>query len=316
MTRAYFGHHKCASTWIRGIVEQVLREAGHTYSMVLDPQSPHARGPLTDYTDTFARNQLGRVLERSGLDFLSCITADVEQARALGDSRGFHVIRDPRDILVSGYFSHRNSHPTEGLPHYAEHREALLSVPKEEGLQLEMGFSAQCLHDIAAWDYEQEHILEVKMETLTARPYEGFLAIFDFLSLMAWDGVYVMREKAYHFLRTALNRLAHRHRWLHPLRQKTDVTGEMLLGRVYNHRFEKKSGGRKIGETNTHSHYRKGTAGDWLNHFSPVHVEYFNEQFGDLLLKTGYETEPWTVDRYMTQLQTHRSPNEAELAPA
>lgn len=292
MKYVYFGHHKCASTWIREIIEQVLREAGYTYGMVLDPQSPHARGPLTNYRESFPRPKLGEHLQQSGFDVLSCITADREQARALDDVRGFHVIRDPRDIIVSGYFSHRNSHPIEGLPHYATHREALQNVSKEEGLFLEMDFSARCLRDLGEWDYSQDHILELKMEDLTAHPYEGFLEIFDFLGLMSWDGASLMKDKVQHFLRTAANRFAQRHPWFAPLRRKTSITGEMLLGRVYDLRFEKKAGGREVGHTDEASHYRKGVAGDWINHFSPAHVEYFNEKFGDLLQVTGYENRP------------------------
>jgi hypothetical protein len=302
MPLAYFGHHKCASTWIRAIVEQVLREAGYSYGMVLDPRSPHDRGPLTNYQETFSRPDLGDHLARSGVEFLSCITADIEQARALDGVRGFHVIRDPRDIIVSGYFSHRNSHPTEGLPHYARHREALQAVSKDEGLFLEMDFSARCLYDLAEWDYDQDQILEVKMEDLTARPYEGFLEIFEFLDLMSWDGAYLMRDKVKHFARTALNRFTQRHRWLRPLRHRIPVTGEMLLGRVYDLRFEKKAGGRQAGQTNVNSHYRKGVAGDWVNHLTPDHLRHFSDMFGDVLLRTGYETDPAWIDAYLTDM--------------
>jgi hypothetical protein len=309
MTYIYYGHHKCASTWIRQIIEQVFREAGYTYGMILDPQSPHDRGPLTNYRESFSRDQLGVYLDRSGLDVLSCITADIQQAHALDGVQGFHVIRDPRDIIVSGYFSHRNSHSIDGLPHYAEHRKALQTVSKEEGLLLEMDFSAQCLQDLGAWNYEQDHILEVKMEDLTTSPYEVFLEIFEFLGLMSWEGVYLMREKTRHFLRTALNRFALRHPWIQSLRRRTPITGEMLLGRVYDLRFEKQARGRKAGQSDPNSHYRKGVAGDWVHHLTPAHVEYFNEKFGDLLIATGYETEPWTVERAETKRRALLTPS-------
>ena len=294
MKYAYFGHHKGASTWIRTIVEQVLREAGFTYSIVVDPAAPQGRGPLTDYRSTFSREELRAHASERGVDFLSCITADAEQAAALLGSgtgtRGFHVIRDPRDVLVSAYFSHRNSHTVEGLPHFAEHRASLQEVSTEEGLMLEMDFSAQCLLDMKTWDYDQASVLELKMEELTARPYEGFLEIFEFLGLMSWDGTYRMREKSAHFARTALNRLSRRHPLLDPLRRPVAITGEMLLGRVYDHRFEKKARGRKAGQSDVNSHYRKGVAGDWINHFKREHAEHFVDRFGDLLQVTGYET--------------------------
>jgi hypothetical protein len=248
------------------------------------------------------------------LDFVSCITADDEQAASMGPAKGFHVIRDPRDILVSGYYSHRNSHPTDGLPHYAAHRDRLQTVSKEEGLMLEMDFSSQCISDLAEWNYDRPNVLEVKMETLTQRPYTGFLDIFEFLDLMSWEGAYLMHDKIRHFLRVALNRFSQRHPLFAPLRSKVDVTGEMLLGRIYDLRFEKKTGGRKAGETDVESHYRKGVAGDWINHFTEKHVAYFNDRFGDVLLRTGYESEQWTVERFCDQKEAYD--DGAALSPA
>jgi len=321
MTYVYFGHHKCASTWIREIIEQVLRESGHRSKMVFDPRSPHDRSELTDYYETFPREELVDYVERHGLDFLSCISADAEQAASLFETkkepiRGIHVIRDPRDIIVSGYFSHRNSHPVDGLPHLAAHRESLRSVSKEEGLFLEIDFSAQLLHDIGTWAYDQEWVLELKMEDLTARPYEGFLEIFEFLGLMSWNGAYRMREKTAYFVRTALNRLSRRHPLLDVLRRPVQVTGDMLLGQVYDHRFEKKANGRKVGEADASSHYRKGIPGDWVNHFRPAHTEYFIELFGDLLTITGYESEPWTVRQFEMEQQRHAMPLSSESSQA
>lgn len=293
MIYAYFGHHKCASTWIWTIINQVCREAGLRHEVVLDHQTPSQTGPLTGARDqTFPRSDLYRYLQRRGTDFVSCITADAEQARALGpELRGFHVVRDPRDIIVSAYFSHRNSHPTEGLPHMQAHRERLQNVSKEEGLFLEMDFSAKELEDLRTWDYDRPDILEVHMEELTQQPYQGFLEIFEFLELMRWESDYQMPDRIRTFMRTGLNRLSLRHGALDVLRTPVPVTGEMLLGRVYDHRFEKKTGGRSKGKENTDSHYRKGVAGDWANHFTPEHVAHFKERYADLLVKMGYETD-------------------------
>ena len=61
---------------------------------------------------------------------------------------------------------------------------------------------------------------------------------------------------------------------------------------VDRHRFSRKAGGRERGVEDAHNHYRKGVAGDWRNHFEPVHVEYFKRNYNDLLLRLGYETDP------------------------
>ena len=52
--------------------------------------------------------------------------------------------------------------------------------------------------------------------------------------------------------------------------------------------FEKLSRGRKRGEEDPSSFFRKGVAGDWKNVFTRLDVEVFHEAAGDLLVKLGY----------------------------
>jgi hypothetical protein len=48
-------------------------------------------------------------------------------------------------------------------------------------------------------------------------------------------------------------------------------------------------GGRKIGEEDEKSHYRKGIAGDWRNHLTDDHVKLFRKCHGDLVERLGYD---------------------------
>jgi hypothetical protein len=294
--RAYFGHHKCASTWVWQILDRVTREIGLRHYLVLDERAPEGRGPLTGLRPggpggraNFERAGLGGQAAAAGVDFVSCITSDQEQADALAPARAFHVIRDPRDILVSAYFSHRNSHPTDGLPHLAEHRERLRSTSKEEGLLLEMEFSAGALRDIAEWNYGRPEILEVRMEELSAKPYDGFIEIFRHLGLLSPEEPAEARELLGVWRGRLRNRLASRRR-LGRLRRPTEATAELLLGAVYGQRFEAQTKGRRAGAEDQNSHYRKGVAGDWVNHFGDEHVDAFKERYGDLVVRLGYET--------------------------
>ena len=305
--RAYFGHHKCASTWVWQLVAGVCREIGLRHYLALDERTPLTHGLLTGFAEggrgqerlkgTFERRRLRERVEEAGAEFVSCITADREQLEALAPTRGFHVIRDPRDIIVSGYFSHRNSHPTDGLPELARHRERLRAVSKEEGLLLEMDFARGTLIDLAQWDYDRPEILELRMEELSAKPYEGFVRIFQHLELLPDEEPTAGRRLLALSLRRTLNRLSARP-MLRPLRRPMPATGEILLGAVYGNRFEAKTKGRPAGAEDTRSHYRKGVAGDWINHFTPAHTEAFNERFGDLLVKLGYEQDDdWDTGR-------------------
>ena len=305
----YYGHHKCASTWIWQIIADICRDAGWTHRLLLDPLTPYSRGPLTDHYEQVSGEDIQNYVDRHRVDFLSHIAARQEDVALLNPHRGFHVIRDPRDIIVSAYFSHRFSHPVDNVPHMAKHRERLNRVPLEEGLFLEMEYSSQELQDLAEWDYEQPHILEIKMEELVTNPYKNFLKIFDFLGLLDDDFFALMPKRIRTFLHSAFNRLARRYVFSRPLiRPMESIPGEYLLGRVYDYRFDRLAEGRKQGEENARSHYRKGVPGDWINYFTPEHVVYFKTQYNDLLLKTGYEKSPdWDLsyNRY-----THATPSE------
>ena len=58
---------------------------------------------------------------------------------------------------------------------------------------------------------------------------------------------------------------------------------------VQKHSFEQKSG-RKRGQEDIKSHYRKAMVGDWKNHFSDPIKDLFKERFGQVLIDTGYES--------------------------
>ena len=293
MLYCYFGHHKCASTWIRSILREVTWAAGLTLEEVFCPYLPEKRTALiTASQQRLPFEDLATYLQQQNAVFASfpiAVSELVENLQTI-PFRGFHVVRDPRDLIVSAYFSHRYSHPIEPLPELEPHRKRLAAVSKEEGLFLEMEFSAPVLQDMGAWPYGHPDILEVKMEELTARPYEGFVRIFEFLGLLDEGESYSARRRIRLFVREMLNRVSFRYRWLRWLRRPMSVTGELLLGRVWDHRFEKKARRRK-GEEDPRSHYRKGQPGDWRNHFTEEHVAAFKEKFGDLVVRLGYEPD-------------------------
>ncbi len=56
-----------------------------------------------------------------------------------------------------------------------------------------------------------------------------------------------------------------------------------LRARIESLSFERKSGGRPD------SHYRKGVAGDWANHFDEEDRACFKKEFPDIVERLGYE---------------------------
>ena len=98
-------------------MKEVVKEHGYEYRGFVDHETPQAHGPLTDYSTTIRREDLAAYVVDEGIDVMSCLAADYAQVEALQPLKGVHVIRDPRDIIVSGYFSHKHSHPVGHLPH-------------------------------------------------------------------------------------------------------------------------------------------------------------------------------------------------------
>jgi hypothetical protein len=215
-----------------------------------------------------------------GIEFISYTNAEYEYVEKLGGFRGFHVIRDPRDIVVSAYFSHLNSHPIDVWPELVEHRAELRTVSKEKGLLLEMDFCEKWFEHLYKWDYSLPNVLEVKYEELIQKPEHRFIEIFQFLGCMAREAT------PFSILNRGMNKI---HKLIFGRQDANTISRQALLDIVCRNRFSKKAGGREPGEVDTHSHYRKGVAGDWVNHFTREHVAYFRSQYNHVLLKCGYD---------------------------
>lgn len=273
---AFFGHHKCM-TWT---TERILRRA----CMMAGLSSLRlSHGSRFNY-------DLGRYLSAHPVDFVFYTNADARCLGDLGILRGFHIVRDPRDIVASAYFSHLHSHPTHEWTQLTQHRQRLQQVSKNEGLLLELQFRRSQFEAMEQWNDERADILELRMEDMIANFENGYVRVFEFLGL---------RAKSRNLFRrlalgtAALNNQLHCYsRGLWPVGLKTRAVPPGALARaIRGCRFEKMSGGRQPGQEDSTSHFRKGTAGDWRNHFTAEHIAFFKRHYNALLLKLGYESD-------------------------
>jgi hypothetical protein len=219
-------HHKCASTWLGRYLHEFcglnsLKLAGTHYSNL--------------------------TLDRSA-DVTACINASYEFVRDNLDE-GIHVIRNPLDIVVSAYYSHRNTHPLDGWPELASQRQILQAVSEREGMFLTLAFlerddfysgAVGPLHALRHWNFDDERFCTLRMEDIVLDPE---LVLGSILKSRFPDSI---------------------------------------LPPADNHTFEAVSG-RQIGKIDDNSHYRSGKADQWKEVLPDAIISYVRIYFASIL---------------------------------
>lgn len=273
---AIYGHHKCATMSLNTIAGAVCKRVGLRFHAVYDEFE-------------FDEDLPAYAADRQ-IDFLSYGNADVRYLKELPEHKGFHIIRDPRDIVVSAYFSHRNSHSTSAWRELEQHREALRGLDLDEGIAAEIRFRERSFRHMHDWDYRQQHILEIRFEDFVSKHYETLLQAFDHLGLLTQSDYRFfsrpagMYREVMAFAKSKLNVNLPR------LTKRAEIPAAEFLAIVWRNRFEAKSRGRTPGEEDVKNHYRKGKSGDWTNYFTDEHKSLFKDMYPGLVPSLGYET--------------------------
>ncbi|ORV36744.1 hypothetical protein AWC00_23960 [Mycobacterium conspicuum] len=162
--------------------------------------------------------------------------------------KAFFVTRDPRDILVSWYFSAKISHPLIG--DLERVRNDLNRLSEEDGLL----YSLEYLQKVGLFAAQRSWVdTEIRDESVLLLRYEDLIG----------------SESVAHFER---------------LFQHCDVRvpHQDLPGILASYGFEQRSG-RQPGQEDLTAHLRKGVPGDWRNHFTGNVSTQFEAVAGDLL---------------------------------
>ncbi len=272
----YFGHHKAGSIWITSVMKYIAELYG------LRLANFHAPGMFD--------GDLAKRIRKDKLDFVAYTNAEYNQVN-VEHFKGLHIVRDPRDMLVSAYYSHMNSHPTDYWPELEAHRKRLKSMDLDEGLLVSMEFTFELVIDgerlapfeaMNSWNADDPRILEVKFERLTQQPYEAWPEIIRHHGLL---------DDAEVSLRSVPGQLVDVVRSRFGSQSAISFPRWMWLMAVDSQSFKKISGGRAKGQEATKSHFRKGVPGDWKNHFKEEHKALFKQKYPDLLQRLGYETD-------------------------
>lgn len=228
---------KTASQWVKAMFSDpiVYRHSG------LLPHDP--RYYKWQHPEPFPRGRVALALFLSYKRFATIPKPD--------NHRAFYVLRDPRDMVVSSYFSTRNSHaPMGDIPML---RRVLLDKPQKEGMLYLINHHAEkgTFRALRSWAdaSSAETIRLFRYEDLTG---ERQAAEVD--ELMRHCGIVI------------------------PPAELTTLLDKYSFSRM-------KSGRATVGSV---SHYRKGKSGDWQNHFDDDIYEAFDKASGDLVTLLGY----------------------------
>ncbi|MCS3700524.1 hypothetical protein GGQ20_001841 [Salinibacter ruber] len=162
--------------------------------------------------------------------------------------RVFFVTRNPRDLVVSWYYSAKKTHIVKADENnkLVETRQKLRNSSKEMGL----------VHSI---DHLCEYDTFKCMKSWASKAHNPNVHVVKFENLYGNGSVQTFRN-LFEFLDIQMS--------------KTDL---MELLEAYS--FERLSGRQRSNE-NTESHLRGGSEGEWKSHFTPVVEDYFNKKVG------------------------------------
>jgi hypothetical protein len=237
-TIVHVAHHRVGTVWFRNVLSLIARQFGLSFQRVTR-ESVLPDGEMVLYRHS-------RFFDRTRLESF----------------RGSHLIRDPRDVVVSGYHYHLWTHEKfvhVPSPEYGgmTYQQYLRSLGPEDGIAAEIRrMAGSHLAEMGAWNYAQPEFLELKYEDVVVDEAAHFARMF----------------RHYGFSEAAVERSV-----------------DLALG----FSFQKKAG-RSIGEVQEGSHLRSGKPAQWREVFTPDHKALFRELTGDLLERLGYDSgEDW-----------------------
>jgi hypothetical protein len=219
-------HHKVGTVWFENVLSAVARHFGLRFFSGEQTRLP-------DGVDVFLQ-------DHSRIDLAS-----------LGDVRGSHMIRDPRDVVISAYFHHLRTREPWVLVPRAEYggrsyQGQLESASREAGIAIEIERCASTvIRDMVEWGRQGHGFLEIRYEELIGAEAAGFRRLFTH----------------YGFAPDAVER----------------SVGIAL--RFGSDRVKRRS-----------AHIRSGRPGEWREYFSEAHKAAFKGATDDAAARLGYET--------------------------
>lgn len=175
----------------------------------------------------------------------------------LGPYRGAHIMRDPRDMIVSGYHYHKWTYETwthRPDDNGRSYQKKLQEADTHTGLFMEIDHFIFFYRDLLEnWNMDDPDIVEVRYE-----------------DLMGDD-----REERYHEIFT------------HFGGSQAQIDAGVALMRLFE--AKRRTGRATDAAKAKHQHIRSGRKEQWREELSADHLDYIEAQLGPVLRKFGYE---------------------------
>lgn len=227
------------------------------------------KNPLTKDGYIHFNSLIDEFYQKSNNFKLTSVNNHAIDLKQLGDNfRVTRFMRDPRDMIVSGYFYHKraaepwcevvspseddwkvvNGNIPSGLKEGESYAQMLNRVDVTEGLKAEIEFRKYHFGSMRQWPVDHPNIMLIRYEEMLGNELDTFNDVFDFYELSRWS---------------------------------------KKRGMKYAHKYS--AGVAQQSKGHLATHMRNPESGQWKNHFSEELTEQFNDQYGDILTSHGYQ---------------------------
>jgi hypothetical protein len=250
----HFSYHKCLTVYYSGIMKEFSELKGFSYK--------HFNANKPAFIEAYEDSSV----DCASLNNRLCVSL-------INNDVGSHFVRDPRDLIVSGYHYHMKckepwvlnkdlewGHLTSdplfekwiGPKKWAENvsfQEFLQGLNQDQGFILEIIWRGGNFRSMEEWDYNNPRILEMKYEDIIDREEEYFDKLFSHYKLPdEW-----------------------RSDWL-------DIVNRRSMKSI---KTNTKHQALKV-------HARNGGSRQFEREFSADVLDDFNDKYNDLIIKLGY----------------------------
>jgi len=239
---------KTASQWIKSILSDKLVYENSKMNVVI-PEKNFIGTRIFDEDLVFEKNKIISPLYINYDDFIKVVKPK--------NYKAIFIMRDPRDFVISYYFSIKYSHSEN--PYILKIRNEIEKLSESEGIE----------YFIKKFNAEQKYIIKALLSWNENEKSNNHIKVYKYENLIG-------NEKLTYF-----NNL------LDFVNIKLEIKKVEELLDKYS--FKTLTQGRTRGNEDIKSHYRKGIAGDWKNYFTLRQKNLFKEIIGNTLVDLNYE---------------------------